>query len=264
MTRAYRAELTKLLRVKVMLVTLAVALVFGVGASAIVVSAAEPAASVGPGATRTLSVEALAAAGGGTQIFRSAVSFAGFFVLVVFVCWTAVEFSRGTIRTMLLRQPRRLALLTGKVAALLTFAAVTLAGIEVVSWLTARLLAPGAGIDTNAWTSLGGLGAAVTDLGAVLLWVTGYALLGTALAVVLRSVTVALAVGIAWFGPFEHILQNNWAGASRVFPGLGLEAFAAGGTTEVTAAHALAVTTVYVIAAAAVACVLFARRDVTA
>src|SRR5581483_2189877 len=227
-------------------------------------SAAEPARDLARGASRTLSIEALAEAGGGTQIFRSAVSFAGFFVLVVFIGWTAIEFSRGTMRTMLLRQPRRLQLLGGKIAALLTYAAVTLAGIEIVSWITARLLAPGSGIDTAAWTSFDALGSAVTDYGAVLLWVTGYAILGTALAVGLRSVVVALAVGIAWFGPFEHIIQNNWSGASRIFPGLGLEAFAAGGTTDVTVGRALTVAALYALAAAVVACALFARRDVTA
>jgi hypothetical protein len=264
MMRAYRAELTKLLRRKTLLLTALVALVYGVGASAIVVSAANPAASYGRGESRSLSIEALANAGGGSQIFRGAISFAGFFVLVVFIGWTAVEFSRGTMRTMLLRQPRRLQLLAGKVGALLTYAAVTLAGIELASWITARILAPGAGIDTAAWTSLDALGSAVTDYGAVLLWVAGYAILGTALAVLLRSVTVALAVGIAWFGPFEHIIQNNWSGASRVFPGLGLEAFAAGGTTDVTVGRAIAVAALYAVAAAALACTLFARRDITA
>jgi hypothetical protein len=168
------------------------------------------------------------------------------------------------MRTMLLRQPLRLRLLAGKVTALLTFAAVTLAGMELVAWITARLLAPGAGIDTAAWTKLDALGAAITDYGAVLVWIMGYAILGTALAVVFRSVTVALAVGIAWFGPLEHIVQNNWAGASRVFPGLGLEAFAAGGTPDVTVGRAITVAALYSVVAAAIACVLFVRRDVTA
>jgi len=259
-----RAELTKILRRKVVLLTAAVALVFAIGATALVVAAAEPAASLGPGADRTLSVEALPAAGGGTQVFRDAVSFVGFFVLVVFVGWTAVEFSRGTMRTMLLRQPRRIPLLAGKVAALLGFAAATLACVELVSWFTALVLAPGSGIDTSAWTSLAALRAGVVDYGAALVWVAGYALLGTALAVVLRSVTVALAVGIAWFGPFEHILQNNWAGAARYFPGLSLEAFAAGGTSEVGVGHALVVVTLVVVVAVLVACTSFVRRDVTA
>jgi ABC-type transport system involved in multi-copper enzyme maturation permease subunit len=264
MIRAYRAEFTKLLRHRVLLVSAAVALLFAIGAAAIVVNAAKPAAQYGPGESRALSIEALGDAGGGTQVFRGASAFAGVFVLVVFIAWTAVEFSRGTMRTMLLRQPRRLRLLAGKVAALLTFAACVLALTEVASWITARIVAPGSGIETSAWTSIGGLGAGLSDYGAVLLWVTGYALLGTALAVVFRSIPIALGVGIAWFGPFEHILQNNWSTASRVFPGLGLEAFVAGGTPDVTAGRALVVVVIYVVATTAIAATLFVRRDVTA
>jgi ABC-type transport system involved in multi-copper enzyme maturation permease subunit len=263
MIRAYRAEFTKLLRHKVLLVTLAVALLFAVGAAAIVVNAAKPAAQYGPGESRALSIDALADAGGGTQVFRGASSFAGVFVLVVFIAWTAIEFSRGTMRTMLLHQPRRLRLLAGKVLALLTFAAGVLALSEVASWITARIVAPGAGIDTSAWTTFAGLGAGLGDYGAVLLWVTGYALLGTALAVGFRSVPVALGVGIAWFGPFEHLLQNNWSTASRVFPGLGLEAFVAGGTPDVTAGRAFVVVLLYVAVASVLASTLFVRRDVT-
>jgi hypothetical protein len=82
--------------------------------------------------------------------------------------------------------------------------------------------------------------------------------------VVFRSIPIALGVGIAWFGPFEHILQNNWSTASRVFPGLGLEAFVAGGTPDVTAGRALVVVVIYVVATTAIAATLFVRRDVTA
>ncbi|MDQ3574092.1 MAG: hypothetical protein M3404_04110 [Actinomycetota bacterium] len=42
-------------------------------------------------------------------------------------------------------------------------------------------------------------------------WVTGYAALATAVGVLVRSVPVALAVGIAWAGPFEHLVQEAWA-----------------------------------------------------
>ena len=92
MMRAYRAELTKLLRRKVLLITAAVALVFGIGASAIVVNAAEPAAEPQRRCEPHAEHRGARRRGGGTQIFRSAISFAGFFVLVVFIGWTAVEF----------------------------------------------------------------------------------------------------------------------------------------------------------------------------
>ena len=62
----------------------------------------------------------------------------------------------------------------------------------------------------------------------------GYALLGMAVAVLVRSVPVALAIGIAWAGPFEHLLQDAWDPAQRFFPGLLLEAFVAGGTSDVS------------------------------
>jgi ABC-2 type transport system permease protein len=262
MIRAYHAELVKLARRRVVLVTAAVIAVFGVGGAAIVLAAAKPAAAPGDG--RAPSLVQLAAAGGGTEIFRTAASFAGTFLFVVFVGVVAIEFSRGTIRTMLLRQPRRVRLLAGKLAALLTFAAVALAATEGVTWLAARALAPGNGVATQAWTSLGAVGAAVSDFGAVLLWITGYAVLGMTVAVLLRSVPVALAVGIAWAGPFEHLVQNAWTPAGKVFPGLLLEAFVAGGTPDVTAGRALAIVAVYATVAGLVASVVFARRDVTA
>jgi hypothetical protein len=99
-------------------------------------------------------------------------------------------------------------------------------------------------VPTVAWASLAGVGHALADYGAALFWVAGYALLGTLVAV-LRSVPVALAVGIAWAGPFEHLLQEAWDPAGRVFPGLLLEAFVAGGTPDVTAGQAFATLTVY-------------------
>ena len=263
MIRSYRAELVKMLRRKVILITSAVVAVFGVGGAAIVLASAKPAAQM-PRDGRGFSLEQLSAAGGGTEVFRTAVAFAGTFLFVVFVGMVAAEFSRGTIRTMLLRQPQRVRLLAGKLAALLTFAAVALVATEIITWVTALALAPGKGVSTDAWTSLDAAGAAATDFGAVLLWITGYAVLGTMVGVLLRSVPVALAVGIAWAGPFEHLVQNAWPSAVKVFPGLLLEAFVGGGTTDITTTRALATVAAYVALAAVLTSIVFTRRDVTA
>ena len=59
-------------------------------------------------------------------------------------------------------------------------------------------------------------------------------------------------------------MQNAWTAAGRWFPGLLLEAFAGGGTTAVTASRALATVAAYVLIAAAIALVVFDRRDVAA
>jgi ABC-2 type transport system permease protein len=261
MIAAIRAELVKVLRRRVLVITAVTTALFAIGSAAIVLAAAEPANR--PVSGRGVTVGSLSEAGGGTEVFTTAVSFAGTFLFVVFVGVVAVEFSRGTFRTMLMHQPRRLRLLAGKIAGLLAFAAAVLAAAEVLTWVAARVLAPSQGVSTGGWVSLDGLGQAIADYGSVLFWVSGYAVLGTALAVIVRSVPVALAIGIAWAGPFEHLLQDAWDPAGRFFPGLLLEAFAAGGTPEVTATRAFLTVALYAAAAAAVAGTVFARRDVT-
>ena len=262
MMRTFRAELVKLRRPRVMLITAIATILFAFVSAAVVLANAEPSATQ-PEASRGPSVEALSSAGGGTEVFTAGASFAGTFVFVVFVGAIAVEFSRGTIRTMLLRQPRRVALLSGKLAALLAFAAVVLAGAAALTWIAARFLAPGQDISTSEWTSVSAIGHAVTDYAMAMFWVTGYAVLGMTLAVLARSVPVALAVGVAWAGPFEHLVSDGWATANRVFPGLLLEAFVADGTADVSAGRAFATLAVYLVAAGAIAMFTFARRDVT-
>jgi ABC-2 type transport system permease protein len=261
MIATLRAELLKLRRRRVLLLTTAITLVFSVGSAAVVLASADESGSSGG---RGVTIESLSGAGGGTEVFTTAVSFAGTFLFVVFVGAVAIEFSRGTFRTMLLHQPRRLRLLAGKMAALLGFAAVVLAIAEALTWVAARLLAPSQDVATGTWISVDALGEALADYGSVLFWVAGYAVFGLMLAVVVRSVPVALAIGIAWAGPFEHLLQDAWSPAQRVFPGLLLEAFVAGGTSEVSASRALLTLAVYAALAAAIAATMFSRRDVTA
>jgi ABC-2 type transport system permease protein len=262
MIAALRGELVKIVRRRVLIVTALTTAVFAVGSAAVVLASAEPAG--GPPSGRGVTVASLSETGGGTEVFTTAVFFAGTFLFVVFVGVVAVEFSRGTFRTMLLYQPRRIRLLAGKMAALLAFAAAVLAATEVLTWAVARLIAPSQDVATDTWLTADALGHALADYGSVLFWVSGYALLGMTLAVLVRSVPVALAIGIAWAGPFEHLLQDAWNPAVRFFPGLLLEAFVAGGTSEVSTTRAFLTLAVYITIAAGLAGTTFARRDITA
>lgn len=92
---------------------------------------------------------------------------------------------------------------------------------------------------------------------------TGCPGFGTALGVLLRSTAVALGVGLAWFLPLEHIIQQSWVGASRWFPGLLFEAVARGGTTETSYARALVLGLLVAAGGLVVGAVSFARRDVS-
>jgi ABC-2 type transport system permease protein len=262
MIAALRAELVKVLRRRVLLVTAVTTVLFAAGGAAIVLAAAEPAGERVPG--RGVTTASLSEAGGGTEVFSTAIAFAGTFLFVVFVGAVAVEFSRGTFRTMLLHQPRRIRLLTGKMAGLLAFAAVVLAAAEVLTWVAAMLIAPSQDVATDSWVSAAALGHGLADYASAVFWVSAYALLGMTVAVLVRSVPIALAIGIAWAGPFEHLLQDAWGPAVRFFPGLLLEAFVAGGTSGVSAGRAFVTVAVYAAVAAVVAGAMFARRDMTA
>jgi ABC-2 type transport system permease protein len=263
MISAIRAELTRLVRRRVLLGTLLTILTVGVGGTSIVLAAAKPAADLSPTSTGP-TLEALSESGGGTQIFRDIVSFAGTLVFVVFIGLFALEFSRGTFRTMLLRQPRRFTLLAGRYLALVGFVAVVLACTEVVTWIAARAEASAFDVQTGSWTSAAALGSALQDFATVLVWLVGYSMLGMTVAVLIRSVPLALAVGIAWAGPTEHLIGDAWGPAEKVFPGLLLEIVGRGGTDTVSITRAIVTAGSYVAVAAVVSWLVFARRDATA
>ena len=261
MTAMFQAELLKLRRRRVAVAVAAGALAFAAIAAAVVfLSASDTAeAPAGRGAT----VASLGRAGGATEAFSLGVSGAGILVLVVFIANVAGEFSQGTFRTLLMRQPRRVGLLAGKLAALLVFAAIVLAVAEIACVAASAAIAPTRDVSTAAWFSIDGLGAAAGDYARALFGVAAWASLGMAVAIFVRSVPVALAIGIAWSGPFEHLLEDAWSAAAQWFPGLLLEALAAGGTADVSVTRSLALVALYVAVAGSAAAVVFARRDIT-
>jgi ABC-2 type transport system permease protein len=262
MIRMLRAELLKLRRRRVAGAVLAAALGFAVVAAVGVFLSATPAGE--PGTQRGATVASLGQAGGATEAFSIGVSFAGILVFVLFIANVAGEFSQGTFRTLLMRQPRRVGLLAGKLLALLVFAAIGLAVTELLTVAASAAMAPSQDVSTGSWFGVDGLGAAASDYATALFGVAAWASLGTALAVFVRSIPVALGIGIVWSGPFEHLLEDAWGAASRWFPGLLLEALAAGGTAAASSTRALVLVALYAAAALGAAAIVFARRDVTA
>ena len=263
MIASMRAEWARLVRRRVLLGALLSVLLVGVGGTTTVLAAAKPAAKVSPGSSAP-TLERLAGSGGGTQVFRDIASFAGTLIFVVFIGLFALEFSRGTYRTMLLRQPRRVRLLAGRYLALVGFVAGGLAVTELVTWTVARLEASAFDVSTGSWTSLDAVGSGLRDYATVVVWLVGYSILGMTVAVLLRSVPLALAVGIAWAGPAEHIIGDAWSSADKVFPGLLLEIVGRGGTPTVSTTRAMITAAGYIVVAAVASCLTFARRDVTA
>ena len=261
MINMFLAEISKLARRRILGATAVIVLLASFLATTVVFLSAANAPEAAPERGTTLA--ALSGAGGGTEAFSIALSFIGVFVFVVFIAnWTG-EFSQGTLRTLLMRQPGRFSALAGKLGALLVFAAGVLLVAEAATWAMSLAFAPSQDVSTDAWFGLEAIGDAARNYRDALVGVAAWACFGMMLAVLLRSTPIALGVGIVWAGPFEHLTQNAWTAVSGWYPGLLLEALAVGGTDDASYGRALALLAAYVALAVTVATVSFARRDVT-
>ncbi|MDT4975283.1 MAG: type transport system permease protein [Pseudonocardiales bacterium] len=262
MIRIIRAELIRVLRRRTIAIMAASALAFAAVAALTVFSTARKTgtATRRSGATRA----DLVGDGGGTQAFAVGASFVGFWVFVIFIALIATEFSGGTFRAVLLREPHRLRVIVGKLAGLLLVAAALVALVEVLTLGMSLLLAPTKDIATDQWFSLDSVGAALRDYVTVFGGIAGWAVFGTTLAVIFRSAPLALGVGFAWAGPFENITVDNWSAGYRFYPGQVLGSLIRGGTAELGIGRAVITALVYTGIAAAATLVLVSRRDVTA
>jgi ABC-2 type transport system permease protein len=262
MNRIIHAELIRLVRRRTMAVAAAAAVVFSVVATLTVFSAAETTgvASRRGGAT----LAALAGDGGGTEAFAVGASFVGFLVFVTVIAMIATEFSGGTFRALLVRDPRRLRLIVGKLAGILLVAAAVAALAEACTFALSLIIAPTQDVPTTEWFSLASVGAALRDYATVMGGVAGWAVFGTTLAVIFRSVPLALGVGFAWAGPFENIVVDSWQAGYRFFPGQVLASLIRGGTAELDIGRAAVTTALYTGIATVTTLVLVSRRDVTA
>jgi ABC-2 type transport system permease protein len=261
MRNVVRAELATLTRRRVLVAMVLASAAFAVVSSLTTFLSAE--STPGPREGRQATLESLAEPGGGTEAFSLGISFVGLLVLVTFVARLAGEFSHGTLRTVLMKEPRRLRVVLGKMVALLGFMAAVLLLAEALSFVASLLIAPGQDVDTANWFGLDAIGDAAGDYAAALTGTSAWALYGMTLALLLRSVAIAVAVAVAWAGPLEHITQESWQAADRWFPGLQLETLAAGGTGDLSYERALLLTAIYATLAVAAGLLTLNRRDIT-
>jgi ABC-2 type transport system permease protein len=260
MIDVFRAEFLKLTRPRILAGTLVATALAAVIATSVAIFSVE--ASEGPAAGRGVTLEELAAAGGGTEAFALGISFSGFFVFVTLAANWAGEFSQGTFRTLLMQQPSRPYVLAGKLAGMVVFAAGVLLVFGGLTWALSLALAPTQDVSTSAWFSVDGLAEAASDYATALFWVSAWASFAMMLGVLLRSTPIALGVGIAWAGPFEHLTGEAVTALTGIYPGLLLESLAVGGTADASYERALLLLIGYTAIAVAISLVTFTRRDV--
>jgi len=262
MTNVIKAELTKLTRPRMLAFTAVAVILAALVATTVTFLSAE--SGSGPGPERGTTLEALADTGGASEAFALGMAFVGFFVFVVLTANWASEFSQGTFRTLLMKQPRRLNLLGGKLAGRRIFAAGVLRAFGVTTAGMSLVMARIEDVSPSAWFSFDGLVKAAERYGTALLVVSAWSVFAMMIAVVVRSVPIALGLGIAWAGPFEHLTQEAWNAASGIYPGLLLESLSIGGTEDASFARAATLLAGYAAVAVAVSFSTFLRRDVTA
>jgi hypothetical protein len=183
---------------------------------------------------------------------------------VVFIASTTSEWTQGTLRALLMQQPRRVRLLAGKAVALLLVTAAVLLVALVFASITAYVMASVRGIPTHDWLTGEGLRRTAGDWSRAALSVGCYGLMGMALGTLIRSTTVAVALAFAWFFPLEHVVQNSWAAAGRWFPGLLFEAVTSGGNAQTGFGRAVLLAASVVAVLVCVAAVDLRRRDISA
>ena len=176
----------------------------------------------------------------------------------------ASEYSLGTLRQLLVRQPRRAVLLTGKILGVITFLLLALCFAAVIALIVAAVAAHSRGVPTSAWFTGTGLGDLFRELGDLALAVIGYSVLGMALGQFVRSAVFAVIIGFAWLLAIENIVTRIVPSIQEWLPGQSILAVASGGDEGVSYGHGLILGAVYLVLAISAATLMFVRSDVTA
>jgi ABC-type transport system involved in multi-copper enzyme maturation permease subunit len=210
-----------------------------------------------------ISREILQLPSGLTIGFSNAAGLLGIVALCVFAAQTAQEYTYGTLRNLLVRQPRRLQLLLGKYVSMASFAIVMVFLAAVVSMSLAFGLSGRAKVATDAWVTSDALQEMAKTFGNVLLSVIAFGTVGMILGLLLRSPISAISLGVIWLLIVENILVAVKSSLGNWMPGNLMSIIAVGGSEDISYTHSITMVAIYLVASAAIVITLFKRRDVS-
>lgn len=211
--------------------------------------------------------EMLQLADGFTIGFNSANGLLGLVALSVFAAQTAQEYTYGTLRNLLVRQPRRVRLLIGKYFSMVTFALLSVLISAATATGLALALSGRAKVVTDAWFTSDGKIAMAHSIVNVLISTIGYGTIGMILGLIFRSPISSISIGTAYMLVVESIITIAWKPTSNWMPGSLLSVVATGGApigaeNVPTYSQALLRVGLYLIGASLITATLFKRRDV--
>jgi len=211
--------------------------------------------------------EMLQLADGFTIGFNSANGLLGLVALSVFAAQTAQEYTYGTLRNLLVRQPRRIRLLIGKYFSMVTFALLSVLISAITATGLALALSGRARVIDDAWFTSDGKIAMAHSIVNVLISTIGYGTIGMILGLIFRSPISSISIGTAYMLVVESIITIAWKPTSNWMPGSLLSVVATGGApigaeNVPTYSQALLRVALYLIGASMITATLFKRRDV--
>lgn len=218
----------------------------------------------------TIPVPLLEGKDGAVFAFQATGQLLGIIALVIAAANLATEYTSGTLKVLLVREPRRTVFLAGKILAVATFVTLGIAITLAASMGTSVAFAAARGISMSAWWTADGAWEVAKAFGNVTAaaWVWG--LLGTMLAAIFRNGFPAIGIGIAYPLVVEQLLGLALPDVVKWMPGSVLGTFTAGHTAKafgqsagIDYVSAAILVLAYGVAFLLVPMVLLARRDVT-
>ncbi len=194
--------------------------------------------------------------------FANSAGLLGVIALCVFAAQTAIEYTNGTLRNLLVREPRRLLLLAGKYLAMVSFALVTVCFSAIISITISISLAGSKGVSTDQWFTSSAISLFGSTFGNVFLSVIAYGTVGMTLGLLLRSPISSISIAVAWILVIENILSATVSGISKWLPGQLMSAIPVQFGVDFSYSRALVGTSAYLLIFTVAAATLFKRRDV--
>jgi ABC-type transport system involved in multi-copper enzyme maturation permease subunit len=214
------------------------------------------------GSEMAQTVASLSKFDGGYFTFGLMSLFLGLISLTVFASQSSNEYSYGTLRNLLVRQPSRMKLLGGKLLAMAAFAFLLVTFVAIVNIGLSYAESGHGHVDTALWSSTKAIHAFLTLYGNTLLATIGYGLVGMSLGIILKSPMSAISISLLWFMVLENILGAVLPSSTKWLPGNALSSISAGGAKIFSYQRGLLTSAVYLLLFGGLATALFKRRDV--
>ena len=194
--------------------------------------------------------------------FKIVSFFLGITALCVFASQTAQEYSLGTLRNLLVRQPSRMKILAGKYLSMIIFAIALVVIDAIVAIAVSYSLAPHAKVTTSAWFTASALALLGKTFINVLLGTIAFGTFGMILGLLFRSPISSIATGVIWLLILENILAGVVSSTQKWLPGQNFDNVAQGGSLTVSYHWSMGIAAAYLIVGFSIVAVLFKRRDV--